>query len=72
MKLLRKIPNIIFEKGREGDPSEINYVRLLFYKREGARPKSNDCGCQGFQSFGMIDVHSFISEANKFSQFRDF
>ena len=44
----------------------------MFYKREGARPKSTGCGCQGFHSFGCNDVDSFISEANKFSQFRDF
>ena len=72
VKLLRKIPHIIFEKRRGGGPSEINYVHSLFYRRGGARPKSNGWGCQGFHSFGMIDVHSFISEANKFSQFRDF
>ena len=72
VKLLRKIPNIIFLKGREGGPSEINYVRSLFYKRGGVRPKSNGCGCKGFHSFGFVDVHNFISQANKFSQFRDF
>ena len=61
-----------FSMGEEGGPSEINYLRLFFYKRGGARPKSTDCGCQGFHSFASNDVDSFISEANKFSQFRDF
>ena len=61
-----------FSMGEEGGPSEINYVRSVFYKRGGARPKSTGCGCQGFHSFDCNDVDSFISEANKFSQFRDF
>ena len=61
-----------FSMGEEGGPLEINYVRSLFYKRRGARPKSIGCGCQRFHSFDCNDVDSFISEANKFSQFRDF
>ena len=61
-----------FYMGEEGGPSEINYVRSMFYKRGGARPKSTGCGCQGFHSFDCNDVDTFISEDNKFSQFRDF
>ena len=61
-----------FSMGEQGGPSEINYVRLLLYKRGGARPKSTDCGCQGFHSFGCNDVDNFISEANKYSQLWDF
>ena len=61
-----------FSMGEEGGPSEINYVRSVFYKRGGARPKSTGCGCQGFHSFGCNDVDSFISEANKFSHFEIF
>ena len=56
----------------EGGPSEINYVRSMFYKKGEARPKSTGCGCQGFHSFDCNDVDTFISENNKFSQFRDF
>ena len=61
-----------FSMGEQGGPLEINYVRLLLYKRGGARPNSTGCGCQGFHSFGCIDVDNFISEANKYSQLRDF
>ena len=61
-----------FSMGEEGGPSEINYIRSLIFKRGGARPKSTGCECQGFYSFSCDNVDGFISEANKFSQFRDF
>ena len=53
--------------GQEGGAS--NYVRSLFYKRGGTRPKSTGCGCQGFHSFYCNDVDSFISEAKNFVNF---
>ena len=61
-----------FSLGEEGGPSEINYIHSLFFKRGGAKPKSTGCGWQGFYSFHCDNVDGFISEANKFSQFRDF
>ena len=61
-----------FSMGEEGGPSEINYIHSLFFKRGGAKPKSTGCGWQGFYSFDCDNVDGFISEANKFSQFRNF